>query len=645
MKNKILYLIIISISLLSLPACIDDILDVDAKSSLTSEVIFADPTLAEAAVMGIYEQIQANSFNGRLWPYKGLNNDTEMHLASYGGLTESDTHRSIAVYNNKDGDDFMGPATSIAFSAIERTNLCIEGLELYGQPTTNTKLGYLLGEALFLRAWLYFELVNWYGNIPARFIPLNANNLYKARSDRDEIFKQLLNDLERAAQLMPWAGTSNETKTILRPNKAAAKAFRARIALFAGGYGYHTYGQQNTATLSTDADLTVANTYSIARDECWEIMQNENKGFILENQFEKIFKDNCQVKVEAGGESMFNLPFNYNKRGNWMVAAGVIHGGAAGSGNPSSGSDSYTSVYQGGTHGTVPTLFYDFDQEDKRRDVSVVPFRWANGKQELATIRRMTPGKLRAEWIDLSKGMLSTNSNDGITPIIIRYADVLLMFAEAENQLEGPTDKAKSALNRVRTRAYGGVSQTSYIESISNSQETFLKAIQDERRLEFVGETIRKYDLTRWNLLKTNMDKAMQDVRDLRSLTGKYADVPAYVFWKYKTNNANEREINYYGFNRGEIAPGTSGSKVTDEQALNSWMTLNGWKHWNPRGNASSALTITPWVDSRTETGELRDEYITCLYLNNPDKQLVCPLPRTVITNSQGTLSNKDLGY
>ena len=643
--RKILYLLIIVLPAICLSSCIDDFLDVKAESSFTPETLFADPTLAEGAVFGIYEQINNNSFNGRLWPYKGLNNDTEMHLASYGGLTENNTHRSIAVYNNRGTDDFMGPATSGAFSAIERANICIEGLELYGNPQPDTKLGYLLGEALFLRAWVYYELVNWYGNIPTRFVPLNADNLYIGRTDRDEIFKQLLKDLERAAELMPWAGTSTETQTILRPNKAAAKGLRARIALAAGGYGYHVYGEMNVAQLSNDPELTVEKTYTIARDECWDVMQNEGKGFILEDDFGKTFKDNCAVKVGFGGESLFNLPFMYNQRGNWMVAGGVIHAGAAGSGNPAAGTDPYTSTYQGGTHGTVPTLFYDFEKEDTRRDISVVPFRWANGKQELATVRRATPGKLRAEWIDLSKGMLSTNSNDGITPIIIRYSDIILMFAEAENELSGPTDRAKAALNKVRTRAYGGVSQTAYVESNSGSKADFLKAIQDERRLEFVGETIRKYDLIRWNLLKTNIDKVMDDIRALRSFSGKYADVPGYVFWKYKTNNADEREIVYYGFNRGEIAPGTSADAITDEAALNAWMASTGWKHWNTRGNASATLTVTPWIDSRTDTGELRDEYITCIYLNNPDRQLVCPLPQSIITASQGALSNSDLGY
>lgn len=645
--KKTLYVLILSLILFSISfSCTDDFLTTKAESSSTSEAVFSDPTLAEGAVFGIYEKINNNSFNGRLWPFKGLNNDTEMHLASLGGLTETNTHRTIAVYNNKATDDFLGPATSDAFAAIERANICIDGLKKYGNPQPNTKLGYLLGEALFMRAWLYYELVNWFGNIPTRFIPLNKENLYIGRSDRDVIFKQILEDLKLASELLPWAGTTAETSTTLRPNKAAAKGLRARIALAAGGYGYHIYGERNVAQLSTDPDLTIEKTYTIARNECWDIIQNEGKGFILEGNFEKIFKDNCQVNVSSGGESLFNLPFSYNARGNWMVAAGVIHAGAAGSGNPTAGSDPYTNVYMGGTHGVVPTLYYDFEKDDTRRDVSVVPFRWSNGKQELANVRRMTPGKLRAEWIDLNKGKLTTNSNDGIPPIIIRYADILLMFAEAENEINGgPTSDAVEALSRVRTRAYNGVSQKTYVESVATDKTTFLKAIQDERRLEFVGETIRKYDLIRWNLLKINIDNVMNDIRDLRSLNGKYAAVPAYVFWKYKTNNPAESEIIFYGFERGETAPGITGSTITDQAALDSWMNSTGWKHWNPRGNQSTSLTVTPWIDPSTNSGELRDEYITCMYLNNPDRQLVCPLPLSIITASQGTLSNSDLGY
>jgi hypothetical protein len=632
---------VLSVFMTGLPACVDDYLDVSSDSSLPYETIFSDPVLAEGAVFEIYERI-SNSFNGRLWPYKGLNTDTEMNTSSSKGGQVTDNAASVAVYNNHGTDGaFLGSATAIAFEAVERTNICIYGLRKYGNPQQGTKLGYLLGEALFMRAWIYNELVSWFGNIPARFEPLNDETLYIGRSDRDVIYKQLLKDLQDAAELMPWAGTTEQTATVVRPNKAAAKALRARIALAAGGYGYHTYSPVATPALSNDPELSIEKTYTIARDECWELIQNEGSGFMLEPDFGKIFKDNCKVVLTAGGEPLFELPFMYNNRGTWMTAAGVFHRGAGGSGNPKSGSDPYTSVAMGGAHCVVPTLFYDFERDDARRDLSVALFRWSDGKQELAK-RTVTSGKLRAEWIDLSKGKLNSANNDGITPIIIRYADVLLMFAEAENQLSGPTGRAKAAFNRVRTRAYEGVSQMTYVEANSADKKTFLEAIQNERRLEFVGEAIRKADLIRWNLLKTNMDKTLDDIRDLNSASGNYADVPVYVFWKYKSADPNEREIVWYGFERGEVAPGTAlGSTAVNYTLLNPWMETNGWKHWNPNGNEAPFTGISRWLYNVLSA----DAIDTYLYVNDPNTQQVCPLPQPIITASQGALSNADLGY
>ena len=427
---KTLKTIILLAASVCLCSCLNDFLEAKTESSFTDETIFSDPSLATGAVMGIYESINFNSFNGRLWAYHGYNNDTERHLSSTSGVTpaQNDTHSAYAVYKYSETDNYFGDAFSYATIAIERANNCIGGLRAYGDTEHNADMAYLLGEALFLRAWIYYELVGIWGNIPARFDSLSNESLYAGRADRDVIWKQLLADLEESARLMPWPG-QGVTSTVLRPNRAAAKALRARIALTAGGYAYHLYGELNTAQLSADPELTVEKTYTIARDECREIMQHEGSGFILENDFAKIFKDNCAVKVSAGGEPLWELPFKYNSRGNWMVAAGVYHRGPGGSGTISSDSDPYTSVYMGGTMGVVPTLYYDFDVKDKRRDISVVAFRWADGVQELTRPSMMTGGKLRAEWKDPSMAKFSANANDGITPIVLRYADVLLMFA------------------------------------------------------------------------------------------------------------------------------------------------------------------------------------------------------------------------
>ena len=644
---KTLKTIILLAAAACLGSCLNDYLEAQTESSFTDETIFADPTLATGAVMGIYESINFNSFNGRLWAYHGYNNDTERHLNSTAGVSaaQNDSHAAYAVYKYTENDNYFGDAFSYAMIAIERANNCIEGLRTWGDTEHDADLAYLLGEALFLRAWIYYELVNLWGNIPARFEPLSNENLYSERTDRDVIWKQLLADLEEAARLMPWPG-QGVTSSVLRPNRAAAKALRARIALTAGGYAYHLYGELNTAQLSADPELTVEKTYAIARDECRDIMRHEGEGFLLEPDFAKIFKDNCAAKTSAGGEPLWELPFKYNSRGNWMVAAGVYHRGPGGSGTIAADSDPYTSVYMGGTMGVVPTLYYDFDVNDRRRDISVVAFRWANGVQELIRPSMMTAGKLRAEWKDPSAPKFSANANDGISPIVLRYADVLLMFAEADNRLNGgPTDEAKLALQRIRERAFG-TPQDEYVARVSGSEAEFQQAIRTERRFEFVGEMIRKQDLVRWNLLRAGMDRVKQDMYDLRSLSGAYADVPAYVFWKYKSSTPGEREIVWYGLNRGETAPGIEGHRIADQAALDAWMKAGGWRNWNPSGNAAAAPAAPPlWITPSGASGYLSDEYIEAQYHTDPDRRLDMPLPSSVIMNSQGHLNNATLGY
>lgn len=212
----------------------EEFLTVRTESSFNEETIFSNPALAENAIMGIYESINYNSFNGRLWAYHGYNNDTERSIGSESGMTESDTHRAYAVYKYDESNDYFGSAYTYAYNAIERANNCISGLKKYGNVSEESSMAYYLGEALFLRAWLYYELIGLWGNIPARFEPATNETVYLGRSDRDVIWKKLLSDLEEASELLPWPGLG-KASTILRPSKAAAKALRARIALTAGG--------------------------------------------------------------------------------------------------------------------------------------------------------------------------------------------------------------------------------------------------------------------------------------------------------------------------------------------------------------------------------------------------------------------------
>ena len=128
-----------------------------------------------------------------------------------------------------------------------------------------------------------------------------------------------------------------------------------------------------------------------------------------------------------------------------------------------------------------------------------------------------TPGK------DSSKGT-------GINWPLMRYSDVLLMLAEAENELNGPTALAKEQLLKVRTRAFSSADQsekvTNYVNALSNKEE-FFNAIVDERAWEFGGEALRKYDLARWNIYGKKIVETIETLTQMgRSSIDEFKDEP-----------------------------------------------------------------------------------------------------------------------
>lgn len=156
----------------------------------------------------------------------------------------------------------------------------------------------------------------------------------------------------------------------------------------------------------------------------------------------------------------------------------------------------------------LPNYFYAFDSTDTRRDVTTTLY--AVAATNVKSPRRLgeiTDGKFRKDWrVPLLPG---TALNPGYNWPLIRFADVLLMFAEAENELSGPTAAAVAAFEEVRKRArYKG--SESKIGTTPTDKVGFFNAIVNERYLEFGSEGIRKFDLIRWNLLAQKIAEARQ---------------------------------------------------------------------------------------------------------------------------------------
>ena len=153
---------------------------------------------------------------------------------------------------------------------------------------------------------------------------------------------------------------------------------------------------------------------------------------------------------------------------------------------------------------------------------------------------QLTDGKYRRDW--RVPALPGPALNLSFNWSLIRMSDVLLMFAEAVNEINnGPNAEAIAAFEEVRKRGFRG--NESKIGVTPTDKTGFFNAIVNERYLEFAGEGIRKYDLIRWNLLAAKIAPQTGEIRaklrQLRDAAGPYANVPLYIYWK---NNGEEIE-------------------------------------------------------------------------------------------------------
>lgn len=606
--KKLIYKSLIALSLVVATTSCD--LDVDSKSSAGSESIFNTFGLAEKAVMGIHQSFgETNSYRGRFLPYYGINSDLEWINNMDPTKIADDGKYELTTYATRPTNSQMNTdnnAWAKFYEGIERANMCIDGLRTYGNVETDDDMAHLLGEALTLRAVLYLDLVKGWGDVPARFAPVTPENVYVAKSDRDVIYKQLLADLKEAEDMVAWPNESKFTTTTERVNKAFVKGLRARIALYAGGYSQRKDGIR----LSTDPDLSREKMYTIARDECLDII-NKNSNTL--GSFYQNFKSLCEDKVIAGDESIWEIPFSAG-RGRVLYTFGVKH----------QEKDQYTEQAQGGVNGPLPHLFYDYDVEDVRRDITCVPYEWGKAaevnqkmrsQQQLRSLKSWCFGKLRYEWM----GRIVTSTNDdGVNWQYMRLADVYMMAAEAINELSTPADAAPY-LKPILDRALPAAKVTAYMAKATANKQAFFDAIVEQRGFEFAGESLRKADLIRWNLLKTKLDEAKQKMQQLINREGPYADLPEKLY--YKIDETDNETLIIYGLNHGETD--TEGKRLVDEEGYESTIWIK--RYVNEKGEV---------VD------KLPDNLIEALYQKNPDENQYWPIWKYFIDSSNGFLTN-----
>ena len=525
MKNKIYQSVTVALMLTVLlftGAC-KKYTEVESVSQYSIPQAFSDVSNATTAIVGVYDELQGdNGYGIRIsmyYPY-----DSDEGIVS-GGIDNG--RRGVGRYQLLlTNAEISGPFNQL-YRGLEKANLCIEQIPLMKQYTTGsateqTALKRLYGEALTLRAQFLFQLILNWGDVPAPMIPAyKQTNLFVPKTNRDSTYDLLIADLATAKTFVPWrtdAGPRNE-----RITKGAVMALRARMAMFRGGYSLRSNAQMERRT-----DYLIY--YNIAKTECEELMARRDQHTLNPN-YEDIWRKVTSFIYDPQAEIMFEV------------------GAGGGNGNSDSRMGNYdgprlsnASRYGAGGGGIqmLPNFFYAFDSVDTRRDLTVTHYQVTSSTNIKSQLRlgELNTGKYRRDWrVPLLPG---TVLNVGYNWSVIRFSDVLLMYAEAVNEISGaPTALAISAFEEVRKRGYRG--NTGLIGITPTSKAGFFDAIVNERFLEFGHEGIRRYDLLRWNLLSTKLAEARLKIQQIRDRVAPYTYVPQYIYWR----NVGE-EIQYF---------------------------------------------------------------------------------------------------
>lgn len=396
-----------------------------------------------AALAGVYDRLaRSETYGDRMLGRMGLEGDE----GYYG-------RNSVGVENNTafGGDPNVAKNWKWWYDGINRANLLLENIDKAEMDSVERQV--VRGEALFLRGYYHFMLVKHWGDVPVMTKSTsNPSEVYAERTPSWQVYEQIENDMIGADSLVRTAGEVGHGGRI---SKSAVRGILARVYLHWAGY-----------PLNGGRDK-----YKAARDWAEKVIDPSIGGFqhVLNPSYEDVFIKHCTNQYDIK-ESIWEVEFY----GNGTTDNGYSETGRVGSNNGIVyGGDDVYYAYRYGYILIPARTWYTFPNPDdlvstdERRDWSIANYTIADPKDnvtqelypatETAIAIGTKLGRSSAKWRRDLEVVLPKFKNAGsINFPLLRYSDVLLMFAEAENQYHGePTPAAKAAVNEVRRRAYG----------------------------------------------------------------------------------------------------------------------------------------------------------------------------------------------
>ena len=508
-KNKLVYVLG---ALLSMGVVSCDLTE-KPTSFYEMDTYFTTADKAKMAVIGIYDCLAAEGSYGQyVMPFASSD---DMYMVR-GTATGDGTRRDISHYALTSSNTWVASVWNYIYEGIDRANTAIAGIEKMPGYENSDELKELVAQARFLRAFLAFDLVRYWGDVPFKTTSTGSfGDTAQPRTDREKIYDQIIIDLDFAKiHLKP----GNEVASSEVPCRGAARALLMRVYLQRAGYSL----DRTTRTLTRPDDATRKNYFDAVIEE-WKAFGTEGYHNFYGAGYEELFKNYSKL-VLNNQESLWEIAFEPNNgqkdnAGYWATYNGPLVDA------PDAGSGAANQNFFGRANAFFIVLPYwgDFyDDNDVRRDVNFVDYvyRWVKKDkaqvkmsvcQEISKNMYRYPGKWRREWMAL--GFVDPN-HTGVNYCPLRYADVVLMAAEAYNEIND-TPKAWELLNDVRARAHATEINSSNYASLMKAPKVYdlpfisvrdeagkvRTALYWERAFETAYEGQRKFDLIRWGVL------------------------------------------------------------------------------------------------------------------------------------------------
>lgn len=409
---------------------------------------------AVSAINSVYSILtQVNQYNSYLWLVQDIASD-DCHARE--SLNDPNIHQ-FDQYNLQSTNTYLEGIWQGSYLGISRANVVLEKVPEIEMDSALRQQ--ILGEAYFLRGLFYFNLVRLFGDVPLITKPvsteLNDEEVYVTRTAVDSVYEQVISDFSKAAAGCPKLYYQGADKG--RATRGAALGMLAKACL----------------TQKKWAD---------AADACEQVMALGVYGLWDD------YTDNFKDARRNGKESVFAAQFysGVTSQNNQIVISGLPY---------------IQGVFDVGVEIMLPTddLLNSFETGDYRKEATFFERYWYD---------TFDPHIFK-HW-DQDAYEADETAQCGSNFDIMRYAEILLMYAEALNELNGPGAEAYAAINEVRARARNG--NPDVLPDLQGlSQDDFRDAVLKERRVEFVNEGIRWYDLVRTGNLITFVKRAKGD--------------------------------------------------------------------------------------------------------------------------------------